>query len=230
MVIKTKKTLKKHYIVIAIVAICAFSFLPITMAKPPTQRPVEDWFHFVPHIFWWYTDEYNINPYQKVDAFGNIEMSPYWNHGYSGKVTERDMGDGWVEITAIIHGYDVPFIVYSPGWAPLVYGHMDYLLKYKYKIHVETWVNWMVANYWDDDGYYEDGRFILPPFPMALWDPYGVGAFVFDRNHLVHIGTGVTLTSFLEWGLGETVNLMANLVGMVKDGEYMRKVAFINVF
>ncbi len=223
---------EKYLIVIAIVGICAFSFLPLTMAGPTTKRPVEDWFYFFPHIFYWLDDDYLLYPYQEVNEYGGIEFKPYWNYEYTGKVTEKDLGDGWVKISAIIQGDDVPFVAYTTAWEPLVFGKLNYLLKYNYALHVETWINWMTnpnAPFHDDDGYH-DGRVILPPFPMTRVDPFGIGAFAFENVHITAMGVGTTLTSFLEWESGETVSLMSNIVGMEKDGEYFKPLAFINIF
>jgi len=218
-----KSSRKTQLLTVAIVGIFVFSFLPAAQGKPSRKtevniRPIDDWVQNSPFgigVPWECTyvgdDGKGSNYWAWPDSlFGVFQLEPT-EYEYSGRVKEKVLRDGSIEITVKLFVKDIYIEIYdalydgsgNPIWGQqyfgdmgdiLLFGYIDYFFQLKFTLDAEYegYAPWEI-----DPGTREAGC-MLPYFDAIFYIPEQMGIHL-KSLMLIGSGDGYTFEPGWRW-------------------------------
>ena len=229
---------KTQLLIVTVVGIILFSFIPAVQGYGTTKRSLDDWFYDAnsdplnPHINFWASDTLS----EPVIMFPHFDMGwnlvPVWECDYTGIVHDKEMSDGRHMITVHMRVKGVPVVVetFNPeNPTTLFVGEMDYIYVQKFIVNLTEWAFWLVLLGFDDDGFDDYGNILLPrgDIPMAYGSMFG-----FEFVSILFIGGGKG-TAVNEWnGLepGDSAKVKIGQFGVADEGSVDWKIDYIKVY
>ncbi|MCK4286183.1 MAG: hypothetical protein KAX18_08265 [Candidatus Lokiarchaeota archaeon] len=194
----------KKLILLAIVGILMFSFIPFVVADSRnggvTKRPIEDWLTPVIRHPLGAMPDYDNGIL--IWTFLDDPTIPHWasalDYDPKGCVIERELKNNILLVTVKMRAKDVPFYITSfmvpiPSAIPIFKGVMDFTYELKFTIDLDTL---------GPDDYNEEGNIIY-----HTWDYYVWELFTLESVFLCGHGSGEFLNSYDSWDEGDTAKM-----------------------
>jgi len=199
-----RQNIDKKLIVVAIVGILMFSFIPLVAAGEGTgkvtKRPIEDW--LAPVVLHPLGAMPDYDNGILIWTFLDDPTIPHWasalDYDPEGFVFERELKNNIMLITVNMRVKDAPFYITSlvtpiPIATPIFCGVMDFTYELKFTIDLNTL---------GPDDYDENGNIIYHTWDYYVWN-LGALESVFLCGH----GSGEFLNSYDGWEEGDTAKM-----------------------
>ena len=219
---------KTKLLLVAVLGLLVFSFIPQTLAYNVINRSFDDWFyemggvnHLNDNLGVWTSGQLIVYPqFGYEEGFISILDSDYHGH-----ILEREMSDGRHMITVQIHVKGAPVTAYDPdNYAVLFDGEMNYLFQLKFIINLITWSQSLASMGFDDDGFHDDTGYVgLPAYvviSMVSLDGDLSTLFGVEFVSVIFIGTakGVMVNDWNGLKFGDNAKLQVATLGFANRG------------